>query len=246
MKTPLTQALTNTNLGWLDDNKENTVKKEIIKQNVSLHNKVISITAITDTQASVTVPTEHLGTSIVTYRLKTPSTQALTNTNLGWLDDNKENTVKKEIIKQNVSLRNKVISITAITDTQASVTVPTEHLGTSIVTYRLKTPLTQALTNTNLGWLDDNKENTIKKEIIKQNVSLHNKVISITAITDTQAQVTSLQHLGTSIVTYRLKTPLTQALTNTNLGWLNYKIIISFIIFLLCVIYLYFKIKKNK
>ncbi|WP_338966307.1 hypothetical protein [Spiroplasma endosymbiont of Sarcophaga carnaria] len=120
------------------------------------------------------------------------------NADLGSLNNNQDSTILNAVKRLNVSLDTSDISVSRITDTSADINGFTSYSDSynsnkykdyKRVYFTVRQPISNVITNTQLGSLDDNNLQTILSSVKRLNVSLDTSDISVSRITDTSADI---------------------------------------------------------
>ncbi|QHX35842.1 hypothetical protein STIUS_v1c02880 [Spiroplasma sp. TIUS-1] len=159
----LSEVILNTNLGWIMDNKSETIKNNVLLQNKSLDGSefYVDINSITNSGAKL-VAIENSGYfGFVSVKFKdlgerTNISQVITTTDLGEISDNSKSTIVNKVVLKNKDITINDFNVEDITNNSARIVASDSSIyyGTVDVEFTIK------VTNP-----DPNPENDLSKMI---------------------------------------------------------------------------------
>jgi aspartate carbamoyltransferase regulatory subunit len=202
---PLTDDLTDVELGDIKDNKETTILAAVKAKNTAVDETQLEVVDITDTGATINVVSGSTvydadGNVPVTFAIipaSKPLTDDLTDVELGDIKDNKEATILAAVKAKNTAVDETQLEVADITDTGATINVISGSTvydadGSVPVTFAIipaSKPLTDDLTDVELGDIKDNKEATILAAVKAKNTAVDETQLEVADITDTGATI---------------------------------------------------------
>jgi aspartate carbamoyltransferase regulatory subunit len=240
---PLTDDLTDVELGDIESNDETTILAAVKAKNVAVDETQLEVADITDTGATINVISGSTvydadGSVPVTFAIipaSKPLTDDLTDVELGDIKDNKEATILAAVKAKNTAVDETQLEVADITDTGATINVISGSTvydadGSVPVTFAIipaSKPLTADLTVVELGDIKDNKEATILAAVKAKNTAVDETQLEVADITDTGATINVISGStvydadGSVPVTFAIipaSKPLTDDLTDVELG----------------------------
>jgi aspartate carbamoyltransferase regulatory subunit len=204
---PLTADLTVVELGDIKDNKEATILAAVKAKNAAVDETQLEVADITNKGATINVIKDSKvydagGSVSVTYTVTPdvttkPLTDDLTDVELGDIKDNKETTILAAVKAKNTAVDETQLEVVDITDTGATINVVSGSTvydadGNVPVTFAIipaSKPLTDDLTDVELGDIKDNKEATILAAVKAKNTAVDETQLEVADITDTGATI---------------------------------------------------------
>jgi aspartate carbamoyltransferase regulatory subunit len=202
---PLTDDLTDVELGDIKDNKEATILAAVKAKNTAVDETQLEVADITDTGATINVISGSTvydadGSVPVTFAIipaSKPLTDDLTDVELGDIESNDETTILAAVKAKNVAVDETQLEVADITDTGATINVISGSTvydadGSVPVTFAIipaSKPLTDDLTDVELGDIKDNKEATILAAVKAKNTAVDETQLEVVDITDTGATI---------------------------------------------------------
>ncbi|KAJ3616374.1 hypothetical protein Zmor_011917 [Zophobas morio] len=237
----LSEDLTEPNIGTIKDEEEQTILDAVKEANPNVVISELTANSTNDGHADISVKSGsevyEPDTMQVNYELeKKDIADVISDTPLGELTDNNDDTIVTEINNVNsTNLKlNTDISISDKTETGATITGMGSYTGTTTVEYTIKdTPepveLNTVVNDTELGELADYNSETIKAEVVAQNEGIDETQIEVTGEpTETEATISAVEgsekYTGSVNVSYTVKepdpepTPLENAIGTKELG----------------------------
>jgi aspartate carbamoyltransferase regulatory subunit len=240
---PLTDDLTDVELGDIKDNKEATILAAVKAKNTAVDETQLEVADITDTGATINVISGSTvydadGSVPVTFAIipaSKPLTDDLTDVELGDIKDNKEATILAAVKAKNTAVDETQLEVADITDTGATINVISGSTvydadGSVPVTFAIipaSKPLTDDLTDVELGDIESNDETTILAAVKAKNAAVDETQLEVADITDTGATINVIKDSkvydagGSVPVTFAIipaSKPLTDDLTDVELG----------------------------
>ncbi len=240
---PLTDDLTDVELGDIKDNKETTILAAVKAKNTAVDETQLEVVDITDTGATINVVSGSTvydadGNVPVTFAIipaSKPLTDDLTDVELGDIKDNKEATILAAVKAKNTAVDETQLEVADITDTGATINVISGSTvydadGSVPVTFAIipaSKPLTDDLTDVELGDIESNDETTILAAVKAKNAAVDETQLEVADITDTGATINVIKDSkvydagGSVPVTFAIipaSKPLTDDLTDVELG----------------------------
>jgi aspartate carbamoyltransferase regulatory subunit len=240
---PLTDDLTDVELGDIKDNKETTILAAVKAKNTAVDETQLEVADITDTGATINVVSGSTvydadGNVPVTFAIipaSKPLTDDLTDVELGDIKDNKEATILAAVKAKNTAVDETQLEVADITDTGATINVISGSTvydadGSVPVTFAIipaSKPLTDDLTDVELGDIESNDETTILAAVKAKNAAVDETQLEVADITDTGATINVIKDSkvydagGSVPVTFAIipaSKPLTDDLTDVELG----------------------------
>ncbi|AUB31696.1 glycosyl hydrolase family 18 protein [Spiroplasma floricola] len=226
----ISNLLKNTDIGTLKNNESVTISEAVIKKNSGLSKDDFIVKDIKNDSAIIEGISKYSGNIKVTFKVIRKLDEVLKNPNLGEINNNSQETIKRAIISNNLELKESDFILTNINSNSAIVQGQNDYEGEVKITFAIakqeKIELSTLLKNTNLGILEDNKSSTILKVILQKNSGLSENDFTINQITKSSAIVSGInKYNGNVTVSFsiRNRVELSTILTNTNLGVLNSK-----------------------
>ncbi len=240
---PLTDDLTDVELGDIKDNKETTILAAVKAKNTAVDETQLEVVDITDTGATINVVSGSTvydadGNVPVTFAIipaSKPLTDDLTDVELGDIKDNKEATILAAVKAKNTAVDETQLEVADITDIGATINVISGSTvydadGSVPVTFAIipaSKPLTDDLTDVELGDIESNDETTILAAVKAKNAAVDETQLEVADITDTGATINVIKDSkvydagGSVPVTFAIipaSKPLTDDLTDVELG----------------------------
>jgi aspartate carbamoyltransferase regulatory subunit len=240
---PLTDDLTDVELGDIKDNKEATILAAVKAKNTAVDETQLEVADITDTGATINVISGSTvydadGSVPVTFAIipaSKPLTDDLTDVELGDIESNDETTILAAVKAKNAAVDETQLEVADITDTGATINVIKDSKvydagGSVPVTFAIipaSKPLTDDLTDVELGDIESNDETTILAAVKAKNVAVDETQLEVADITDTGATINVISGStvydadGSVPVTFAIipaSKPLTDDLTVVDLG----------------------------
>jgi aspartate carbamoyltransferase regulatory subunit len=241
----LSTVITSKNLDELANNDADTILKAVKSKNSDLSIDEVEVKDIKDKSATVaaksgsTVYTGSVSVTFTTTPVDTtkPLTADLTVVELGDIKDNKEATILAAVKAKNAAVDETQLEVADITNKGATINVIKDSKvydagGSVSVTYTVTPdvttkPLTDDLTDVELGDIKDNKEATILAAVKAKNTAVDETQLEVADITDTGATINVISGStvydadGSVPVTFAIipaSKPLTDDLTDVELG----------------------------
>ncbi|WP_303662345.1 BspA family leucine-rich repeat surface protein [Williamsoniiplasma luminosum] len=196
----------NTNLGELENNQEQTIRRAIMDKNPDPNSKfTFNIKDITTSTAKVEGTGEYTGTVDVTFTLKNDLSSFIKVKALGELENDQEATIRNAIKTKNPGIEKVTFDLKDITTSTAKVEGTGEYTGTVDVTFTIKKDISSFIKVKELGKINNNQETTITDAIISKNPTAQQATFTITNIQPTSAKVTGTgDFIGEVDVTYSI------------------------------------------
>ncbi|AGM26108.1 hypothetical protein SSYRP_v1c05180 [Spiroplasma syrphidicola EA-1] len=251
-KKDLSDVITETTLGELDNNEEQTIIDAIKAKNDQVDTNEIQLDGVAE-ETKATIKTKddstiyNPGTVDVTFTIKQENTKkdlsdVITETTLGELDNNEEQTIIDAIKAKNDQVDTNEIQLDGVAE-ETKATIKTKddstiyNPGTVDVTFTIKQEntkkdLSDVITETTLGELDNNEEQTIIDAIKAKNDQVDTNEIQLDGVAEeTKATIktkddSTIYNPGTVDVTFTIKQEntkkdLSDVITETTLGELD-------------------------